>query len=67
MDSDFEVIAHLEDCRNGNCSTVWRKRSTGAVRFRGTDPDNPGQEVDVEWTAAEFAVLAPQIAAALHQ
>ena len=67
MDAEFEVIAHLPDCRNGNCSTVFRRPSDGTVRFRGTDPTDPGREIDVQWTAAEFALLAPQIAATLRQ
>jgi len=67
MHPDFEIIAALPDCRNGNCSTAWRNYRTGAVRLRGKDPDNPGREFDIEWTAAEFALLAPQIAALLQQ
>lgn len=65
MHPDFEVIAHLKDCRNGNCSTVWRSQTTGRVRLRGADPNNPGAELDIEWSPADFAQLAPQIVAAL--
>jgi hypothetical protein len=67
MHPDFEVIACQPDCRNGNCSTAWRNPKTGAVRLRGKDPADPSRELDIEWTAAEFAQLAPQIATALHQ
>lgn len=67
MHPDFEVIAATSECRNGNCSTVWRNSSTGVVRLRGTDPNDPTREIDVDWSAADFAQLAPQIAASLHQ
>ena len=63
MSPEFEVIAHLPDCRNGNCSTVWRHRVTGAIRLRGQDPNDPAREIDIEWSAADFARLAPQLAA----
>jgi len=62
MHPDYEVIAHT-DCRNGNCPTVWRHRTTGVVRLRGYDPDDPTREIDVEWSAEDFARLAPQLAA----
>lgn len=67
MHPDFEVIASTSECRNGNCATVWRSRTTGAVRFRGQDPNGPGQEIDIEWSAADFELLGPQIAAILQQ
>ncbi len=63
MDQEFEVIAHQPHCRNGNCPTVWRHRTTGALRLRGQDPTDPEREIDIEWSAAEFAALAPQLAA----
>lgn len=63
MDPKFEVIAHQPNCRNGNCSTVWRHRETGALRLRGQDPNNPEREIDIEWSAADFARLAPQLVA----
>jgi hypothetical protein len=62
MHPEFEVIAHMPDCRNGNCSTVWRNPTTGAVRLRGQDPNDPTREIDIEWSAADFAHLAPQLA-----
>jgi hypothetical protein len=62
---DYEPIA-VTGCRDGNCSTVWRHRTTGTIRVRGKDPQNPGRELDVDISAADFAVLAPQIAAALQ-
>jgi hypothetical protein len=65
MHPDFEVIAHT-GCRDGNCPTMWHNRATGAVRMRGQDPANPTQELDIEWSAADFARLAPQIAASLQ-
>lgn len=65
MHPDFEVIASTSECRNGNCPTAWRSAKTGAVRLRGQDPDDPSKEYDIEWSAADFAALAPQIAAAL--
>lgn len=67
MHPDFEVIANTSECRNGNCPTVWRSRATGAVRLRGQDPADPTREIDIEWSAPDFAMLAPQIAAALSQ
>ncbi len=67
MHPDFEVIAATSECRNGNCPTVWRNPTTGAVRLRGADPNDPSKELDVQWSAADFATLAPQIAAALPQ
>lgn len=66
MNPELELIAHLPDCRNGNCPTAWRNPDTGAVRMRGQDPADPTRELDIEWSAAEFAVLAPQIAAFLR-
>lgn len=63
MHPDFEVIAHTSERRNGNCPTVWRNRVTGVVRLRGRDTNDPGKEYDIEWPAADFATLAPQIAA----
>lgn len=66
MHSDFEVVAAATECRNGNCATVWRNSTTGAVRLRGKDPNDTVRELDIEWSAADFAVLAPQIAAALR-
>lgn len=64
MHPDFEVIASL-DCRNGSCSTAWRNAQTGAVRFRGKDPSDPTRELDIDWSAEEFARLAPQLLAVL--
>jgi hypothetical protein len=66
MHPDFEVVGATTECRNGNCATVWRSSTTGSVRLRGTDPGEPTREIDIEWSAADFAVLAPQIAAALR-
>lgn len=67
MHPNFEVIAATTECRNGNCSTVWRNTATGAVLLRGRDPMHPTREIDIEWSAADFARLAPQMAESLPQ
>lgn len=67
MHPDFEVIAATSECRSGNCSTVWRNPVTGVTRPRGADPADPTREIDIEWSAADVAQLAPQIVAALQQ
>ena len=67
MHPDFAVIASTSECRNGSCPTVWRSSTSGAVRLRGQDPSDPTREIDIEWSAADFAQLAPQIAASFQQ
>jgi len=66
MHPEFEVIAHLPDCKNGSCPTVGRNPSTGRVRLRGYDPQDPTRDLDVEWSAEDLAHLVPQLVAALH-
>ena len=58
---EFEVIA-ATDCRDGNCPTIWRHRTTGAVRVRGVDPAT-GQEKDVDIPPAAWAAILADLRA----
>ncbi len=62
---ELEVIASLDDCRNGSCCTIWRL-PTGGIRVRGKDPQDPSRELEVHVPAADWAVLAPQLLTALQ-
>lgn len=55
----YEVIAG--SCPHGDCPTIFRNPATGTVRVRGADPVHPGQERDVEFTAAVWADLISQL------
>jgi hypothetical protein len=53
------VIAHLQDCEDGKCPTIFRDDVTGDVTVRGALPD--GTEADVRIGAADWAYLAAQL------
>jgi hypothetical protein len=57
----WTVTAHLPGCENGTCPTFWTDTETGAVRVRGADPNRPGEELDVEFSAADWATLTAQL------
>lgn len=55
----FEVFA--SSCDGGDCPTFFIDRSRGVVRVRGTDPDDPSRERDVEIPPAAWARLVAQL------
>jgi hypothetical protein len=57
----LEVIAHMPGCEGGNCPTIWRNPTTGAIRIRGANPDRPAEELDVDISAEDWAHLLAQL------
>lgn len=57
----WRVIAHADDCYDGKCPTIWVNEETGAVRLRGYAPGDRARELDVEYTAAEWARMVGQL------
>lgn len=55
----YEILAR--SCPDGDCPTIFRNTTTGAIRVRGADPSDPTRELDVDFTPETWAGLMAQL------